>query len=144
MRKQSTKALRLKCAKQAVEAYGKRTTYTATASELGVSKKTLWSWVRQYKNGELTDGGDRQADFSKHEIPKSLIEDMTENFNAVGSVKVEMIDVLLFSETVENSIKVSVEKPDIEDFEDFSLELEKRILEKLEWCFRVKGFKFNG
>lgn len=105
--------------------------------------------MRDYNKGILTESGDRQADFKPDtKIPKSLIKEVAENFNdnleEIGSVKTEMVDVLIFSESIENSVRVSVERPDVEGIEEFSLELEKRILHKIQWCFAMKGFKFNN
>ncbi|RKY07279.1 MAG: hypothetical protein DRP56_05990 [Planctomycetota bacterium] len=145
MAKQTTKAFRLECAKDAVEAYSKGITYTDTAKKLGVNTKSLWYWVRQYKKGELSDGGDRQSDFSPTEDSHTkLVSVMDEVLNGIGSVKTEMVEVLVFSESVENSIRVAVERPDTRNTEKFDKELENRILSKLEWCFAMKGFKFNN
>lgn len=130
-----------KMAKQAIKNRKNGISYAETARDLDINQKTLWYWVSIYKSAK----GERKRDNKqKDEIPQSLISAMDEELNGDYSTKTEEIDILVFSGSIKNNIRVSVEKPDIENAEKFSFELEKRILKKLKWCFAVKGFKFGS
>jgi transposase-like protein len=111
------------------------------ATNQGITKSALYKWIRDYKT--------QKTNVDEPEIPTSLISEMTKEFNNIsddeniGSVKIDMVDVLVYSQSVENSIRVSVEKPDTDDIKKFSAELSQRILDELQWCFAMKGFKFD-
>jgi transposase-like protein len=110
------------------------------SESLGITSTCLYAWMREYRAGELTGEAEKtKVDETLENFESALLE----NISDIGSVKVEMVEVLVFSESVENSIRVSVEKPDTSEVEKFSDELEKRVLNKIEWCFAMKGFKFK-
>lgn len=135
--KRYTIAEKIEFCKKAIEAQKEDISFYKSSKILGISDVSLYLWVKMYRAGELIDKSKKEI-----EIPNSLVLDMTEEFNSIGSVKIEMVDVLVFSESIENNIRVSVEKPDTNDIEKFSDELNQRILDKLQWCFVVRGFKF--
>lgn len=132
--KNYTTAQKVKICKDAIEAKKNGISITTFSKNINVSNSSIYRWMDQFKDSIFNDDG---------EIPKNLITAMVQEFNDIGSVRVEMIDVLVFSESVENNIFVSVEKPDIEDLELFTQELTQRILNKLQWCFSIKGFRFD-
>ncbi len=128
---------KIKICKDAIAAEEKGISLCKYAKNHSFSDVSLYTWVDEFRTGIWDDKPKKEI-----EIPNSLVLDMTEEFNNIGSVKIEMVDVLVFSESIENNIRVSVEKPDTNDIEKFSDELNQRILDKLQWCFVVRGFKF--
>lgn len=92
------------------------------------------------KTEEKNYGSDRNSIL---EIPSSLIDAFDKEFNGIGSVKIETVNVLVHAGDIRESIEIIVEKPDICDVESFSREVERRILKKLQWLFSVNSFSFG-
>ena len=125
---------KIKICKEVIQAQKNGVSICKTAEYIGINQSMIRRWINEYKVGKFNEKQGIDSD-----IPADLTSLVTEEFNA-GSVKIKMVEVMVFSETVENHIRVSVEEPDIQDIHEYSDELNRRILDKLQWNFVVKGF----
>jgi transposase-like protein len=106
-----------------------------TAKELGIPNTSLHTWLIEYEDGTLEHKKNTQDEFG---LPESLMKAMDEELN-----KTEMINVLVFVDSPENSIMVSVKKPDTDSVDEYNKQMDRLVFEEIQWCFAMKGFKFN-